>query len=269
AQLKSFSDTYDLVNRRFELGTSDLGALSLAKTDVENSRSAVEAAKDNRDQAARLLATLTGAYPDASASAGGWPSLNRSVKSGLPSALLLVRPDVQAAYRRILAADANVKVAYTDLFPSFSLTASGGRQSSSLRDLANSNFNVWSIAANLSAPIIDGGALRAELGAANARAKQALASYRSTVLNAFREVEDGLGSEVSLKRQEAATASALDAAQKAEDRSLRNFESGLNDILDVLETKRRRFAAEEALINLKNLRFQNRVALALALGKAY
>ncbi|MEP2774578.1 MAG: efflux transporter outer membrane subunit [Luteolibacter sp.] len=268
-RLDSFQSTFDLVDRRFELGTADFGEVSLAKTDMEDARAAIHAQKDSRDQAARQLATLTGSYPDAGKRASEWPSLRKSVSSGIPSTLLEVRPDIYAAYARILASDANVKVAHRDLFPSFTLTASGGQQSSALRDLAKSNFSVWSIASGLSAPIIDGGARRAELGAANARAKQALASYRSTVLNAFREVENALGSELYLKKQEDASASALEAAKKAEERGLRNYDSGLVEILNVLEIKRRRFEAEEKLINLKNLRYQNRVALALALGKAY
>lgn len=268
-QLESFQSTLDLVNRRFELGTADLGGLDLAKTDVENARASINDRKNSRDQAARRLAALAGAYPDASLGADSWPSLRRSVAAGIPSTLLMRRPDIHSAYELILAADSNVKVAHADLFPSFGLTASGGQQSGELKDLANSDFTVWSIAANLTAPILDGGRRRAELGAANARAKQALATYRSTVLNAFREVENGLGSELYLKKQEDATASALASAKSAEDRSLRNYESGLVEILTVLDTKRRRFSAEESLINLRNLRFQNRVALALALGKAY
>lgn len=268
-RLDSFQSTFDLVDRRFELGTADFGEVSLAKTDVENARAEINSRKDSRDQAARELAVLTGSYPDTGKSAMEWPSLRKSVSSGIPSTLLEVRPDIYAAYARILAADSSVKVAHRDLFPRFTLTASSGQQSAELRNLANSDFSVWSIAAGLSAPILDGGARRAELGAANARAKQALASYRSTVLNAFREVENALGSELNLKKQEDAAASALDAARSAEERSLRNFDSGLIEILDVLETKRRRFAAEESLISLKNLRYQNRVALALSLGKAY
>lgn len=268
-RLDSFQSTFDLVDRRFERGTADFGEVSLAKTDVENARAEVNGQKDSRDQAARQLATLTGSYPDTAKTAKSWPSLRKSVSSGIPSTLLEARPDIYAAYARILAADANVKVAHRDLFPSFTLTASSGQQSAALRDLADSNFSVWSIAAGLSAPIWDGGSLRAELGAANARAKQALASYRSTVLNAFREVENALGSERYLRKQVEATAAALDAAKKAEERSQRNYDSGLVEILDLLETKRRRFAAEESLINLTNLRYQNRVALALALGKAY
>ena len=89
------------------------------------------------------------------------------------------------------------------------------------------------------------------------------------MLNAFREVENALGTEGYLRKQEEATARALGAARSAEGQALRNYESGLVEILTLLEAKRRRFDTEENLIVLKNLRFQNRVALALALGKAH
>jgi outer membrane protein TolC len=236
---------------------------------VENARAEINARLNARDQAARQLSVLTGSYPDAGKSVSQWPSMKNAVAAGIPSTLLELRPDIFAAYMRIVAADLDTQVAHRDLFPQFALTASGGQQSSTLRDLANSDFTVWLIAANLSAPLIDGGRRRAELGAANARAKQALANYRSTVLNAFREVENALGSELYLRKQVEATASALEAARSAEDQTLRNYETGLVEILTVLDAKRRRFSAEESLINLRNLRYQNRVALALALGKAY
>lgn len=268
-RLSSFKKSFELVNRRFETGTSDLSALDLARTDIETSRSQVALRKDQRDQAARRLASLTGAYPDASLSASHWPALSRSIPANLPSSLLRQRPDIDAAYQRIRAADSRVTVAHRDLFPSFALTAGYGTQSSTLKDLANSNFNAWSLLGNLSAPLIDGGARRAELGASNARANQALANYQSTVLNAFREVENALGSERYLAQQFTATTSALKAATSAEESAQRNFDSGLISILDYLQIQRRTFSTEEALINIRAQRYQNRVALALALGKAF
>lgn len=268
-QFESFKSTFQLVDRRFELGTSTLGDLQLARTDVENARGEINERKNRRDQAARGLAVLTGEYPDADARALEWPELRRGVAAGIPSTVLLRRPDIFAAYARIRAADADVQVAYADLFPSFRLTASGGQQSGTLKGLADTDFTVWSIAGNLVAPLIDGGRRRADLGAANARAKRALADYRGIVLQAFREVEDALGSEFYLRKQVAATRDALAAARKAEDTTLRNYEAGLVEILTVLDATRRRFAAQERLINLQNLRYQNRVSLALALGKAY
>lgn len=266
-RLSSFQKTLQLVERRFELGTGGLGDLDLARTDVENTQAQLAGRIDSRDQAARQLAVLTGSYPDTSSSAGKWPELGLGIKAGIPSELLMNRPDIDAAYQRIRAADSRVKVAHRDLYPRFSLTASGGYQSSTLKNFTDADFSVWSIAGNLTAPLIDGGQRRAELGAANARAKEALANYQSTVLNAFREVENALGSEKYLLNQQQATSRALAAAQSAEEQVLRNYESGLVEVLALLVTQRRSFATEESLIDIRRLRYKNRVALALALGK--
>lgn len=266
-RLASFEKTVALVNRRFEAGTGNLSDLDLAKTDVENTRAQVDQRKNARDQAARQLAVLMGSYPNTKASAKSYPALKRSVPAGVPASVMLSRPDIDAAYQRIRAADSRVTIAHRDLYPRFSLTASSGQQSNLLKDLANSNFNVWSIAGNLIGPITDGGNRRSELGAANARAKQALASYQSVVLSAFQEVENALGSEYYLKRQQASFKNALEAAKSAESRTQRNYETGLVEILTLLDAQRRSFSTEESLINTEALRFQNRVSLALALGK--
>jgi len=266
--LASFESTLGRVDRRFERGLTGLGDVDLARTDVENTRALLESRRDQRDQAARRLATLVGVYPNASRRAVDFPSLARSISAGVPSTILMKRPDIDAAYQRIRAADARVQVAHADLYPRFSLTTSGGRQSTSLSDLARSNFNVWSFGANVAAPLFDGGLRRSERDAASARARQAFANYRSIVLNALREVEDALGSERYLAAQEAATERALKAAQNAERTFARNYESGLLGLLGLLETQRRSFNTEESLINIRALRYQNRVSLALALGKA-
>ena len=270
SRLNSFKKTYQLVSRRFQAGTGNLGDMDLAKTDVDNTRAQVEQLKDAYDQAARQLRALAGAYPDRQV--GGrfsqWPSLSRGVSAGVPSDLLMRRPDVDAAYQRILAADAQVKVAHRDLFPRFNLTSSGGRQSSVLGRLTDPSFNVWSVAGAVTQPLFDAGSRRAELGAANARARQAYAAYQSTCINAFREVENALGSEYYLKRQESAIRQALASARRAEERVQRSYERGLVEILTLLDAQRRSFNTEESLINTRALRYQNRVTLALALGKA-
>lgn len=266
-RLSSFEKTVSLVNRRFEAGTGNLSDLDLARTDVENTRAQVEQRKNSRDQAARQLAALTGSYPNAKRSANSWPSLRRSVPAGVPSTVMMKRPDIHSAYERIRAADSRVTVAHRDLYPRFPLTASAGQQSNILKKLADTNFNVWSLAGNLTAPLIDGGSRRSELGAANARAKQALANYHSTVLSAFQEVENAIGSEYYLKSQQLSYQSALKAAKSAESRIQSNYENGLVEILTLLDAQRRSFSTEESLINTEALRFQNRVSLALALGK--
>ena len=266
-RLNSFHKTYDLVNRRFEAGTGSLGDLDLSRTDVERTKAEVSQRKDTRDQAARQLRVITGSYPNAGARAYNWPSLRRSVPAGIPSAVLMNRPDIDAAYQRIRAADSRVKVAHRDLYPSFNLTGSGGRQSSIFSDLLESNFRTWTLAGGITAPILDGGNRRAELGAANARAKEALANYESIVLAAFQEVENALGSEYYLKQQEISYKEALKAAKSAEASVRRSYEGGTVEILTLLDTQRRAFDTEELLINVQAQRYQNRVSLALALGK--
>ena len=190
-----------------------------------------------------------------------------SVPPGVPSDVLLQRPDIDAAYQRLRAADSRIKVAHADLFPSFPLTASGGASSNVLTSLASSSFDSWSLLASFSAPIFDAGQRRAERGAAGKRAEQALAAYQSTVLTAFKEVEDALGSERLLRQQESARLKALDAARSAETRSRRDYEAGISDLLTLLEAQRRVFSTEDQTISIHRLRLQNRVALALALGK--
>ncbi|MEN8773897.1 MAG: efflux transporter outer membrane subunit [Akkermansiaceae bacterium] len=268
-RLNSLKSTHRLVDARFERGTGTLAEVSLAKTDVENARARLAELTNARHQASRLLGSITGGYPDRSHSAKNWPNLNRKIPAGIPSSLLRSRPDIDAAYQRIRAADSRIKVAHAGLFPTFSLTGNFGRQSADLVDLTSPSVRVWSIVGNLTAPLFQGGTLRAELGAANARGKAAVANYHSAVITALREVEDALGSETFLLQRENTTRSALAAARTAESRTLRSYESGISGILTLLEAQRRAFNTEETLIDIQELRYLNRVTLALALGKAY
>lgn len=266
-RVDSFTDTEKLINRRFELGRASRADIALTLTDLANARADLQATKDTRDQAARRIQILTGGIPTAQLRAQSWPDLDRSVPAGLPSDLLRRRPDLAAAYARILAADARVKVAHADLFPSFSLTVSGGRNSDTLSDLAHSSFNTWSLLGNLSAPLFDAGQRRAELGAAGQRAEQAFQRYQSIVLTALGEVENALGSELFLAREESRRIDALTTARRAARLTLRDYEAGTKDLLNLLEAQRRVFSTEQQTINVHAARLANRVTLALALGK--
>ena len=95
-RITSFEDTYKLVSRRFELGTSRLGDLELARTDLENGRADLRQLEDDRDRAARAVRLLTGAYPDSKLSASSWTSLSRAVATGIPSDVLKKRPDSES-----------------------------------------------------------------------------------------------------------------------------------------------------------------------------
>ncbi len=267
-RVESFATTEKLVQRRFDLGEANSSALNLARTDLQNAKADLEATKDRRDQAARRVQAITGSYPSSQyASALEWPNLTATVAEGLPSELLESRPDVLAAYNRVAAADSRVRSSKMALFPSFRLTASGGRRSSVLEDLSDSAFDSWSALAALSTTLFDAGARRSDIGAAKSRAAQAYYSYQSVVLNALREVENALGSESYLASEETARTAALEAARQSLSRSQRDYETGLTSILSLLETQRRVFNTERQVINLKASRLNNRVSLALALGK--
>ena len=173
-QVDSFSLTEKSVQRRFDLGQSSLAELDLARTDLKNAQANVEASLNFRDQAARQLRVLTGKYPDRQLEANEWPELRHRIPEGLPSDLICRRPDIVSAYQAILAADARVDIAHKDLFPSFSLTASGGRQSSELSELFKNGFDYWSLAGNIIAPIFNAGQLRNELFASGKRARTGL-----------------------------------------------------------------------------------------------
>lgn len=261
--------TERLVLRRFEAGTSSLADLELTRSDYENAKADLENRIDDRDRAVRALKVFMGDYPDQNlAGATNWPELRGTVPAGVPSDILRKRPDIDAAYQRIRATDARIQVAHANLFPSFSLTASAGRSGTKLSDLTSAGSNTASLFAQLTGPIFDAGQLRAELGASGKRAEQALQDYRGVVLIALREVEDALSSESYLAREEASRIAALSAAQRSEKRTKRDYEAGLTDLLNLLEVQRRVFTTEEQTINLHATRLNNRVSLALALGKA-
>lgn len=266
----SLSQTRQLTERRFEAGTLSLTELEVARTDAANALADIEPLLEERDQVARQLKALMGDYPDAKmAGATQWPSLARTIPAGIPSSLLRSRPDIDAAYQRVRAADSRIKVAHSDLFPSFALSVSGGRSSGDLSDLLTNLSNTWSLGGDILAPLFEAGARRAELGASHARAREAYANYGSAVLTALQEVENALSASNRLRNEEQTREKALTAARGAQSRAQRDFEAGITDLLSLLETQRRAFATEEQIITIRNERFNNRVALALALGKAY
>lgn len=267
-QAESLGKTVALTERRFEAGTASLSDLELARTDAINAKADIQQRLEERDSAARNLKVILGDYPDTTlAGLERWPTLRRSVPAGVPASLLRRRPDLDAAYQRLRAADSRVKVAHADLFPTFSLTAGGGRTSTTLVGLTQPAATTWSVGAGLVAPIFASGALRAELGAANSRAVQAYEDYRGVALVAFREVEDALSAEGRLRLEQQQREAALRAAKSAESRARRDFESGISDLLSLLEIQRRVFETEQQTITVRANRYTNRVALALALGK--
>ncbi len=128
------------------------------------------------------------------------------------------------------------------------------------------NNNIWSLAANLTKPILDGGKIRSQIDRAKAQQEEARYNYVQVALQAFAEVETTLAAENYLTKQETALLASVTEALEAENLAMDDYTAGLADIVTVLESQRRVFDAKRSLIDLQNLRLQNRVDLYLALG---
>lgn len=168
--------------------------------------------------------------------------------SGLPSELLLRRPDLVEAERSLAAANARIAVARAQMFPSISLTAALGSESAALGNLFTSGSGIWSIGLALAQPIFAGGRLVAETEAAKARERQALAAYTKAIQNAFSEVRAALSAQTRARESfDAQSAAAAALAQSLRLARLR-YENGVASQLDVIDAERGLLGAQSARI---------------------
>lgn len=188
------------------------------------------------------------------------------VPAGLPSTVLLDRPDVLAAEHNLMAANANIGAARAQFFPSLSLTASGGLASSSLSSLFTGPALVFSLVPNLVAPLFRGGANRANLEYSEAQTLALVASYERAIQAAFREVADALATRATIDEQLAAQAALVEAATKSFEISQARYQAGVDTFLTTLVSQRALYAAEGSLIAARLSAMANRVALYRALG---
>jgi multidrug efflux system outer membrane protein len=188
------------------------------------------------------------------------------VAPGLPSDLLLRRPDIVAAEADLIAANANLTAARAALFPSISLTAGGGLSSDTLIGLLRDAALGVSIGAGLSQTIFDAGARQAQSEAAAAAELETLANYRSTVISAFADVEIALGNIANLAEQEVYEIEQTTQAQRAFEIVSARYREGVADYLALLDAQRTLYQATDSLGQIKLARLQAVVALYQALG---
>lgn len=171
-----------------------------------------------------------------------------AVPAGLPSDLLLRRPDLVEAEQRLVAANARVAVARSAFFPSIRLTGLLGSESAELGDLFTGPAGIWSVAASLAQPIYAGGRLEAQRDAAAARERAALAQYGGAVRNAFREVRQALSAQSRARESFDAQATRVEALQDTLRLARLRYASGIASQLDVLDAERGLLAAQTARI---------------------
>ena len=189
------------------------------------------------------------------------------VPAGLPSDLLLRRPDIRAAEQQLIGANANIGAARANFFPRISLTGSLGRVSGDLDGLFGSGGSkAWSFGPSITLPIFDMGRNQANLDAARAGREIAVAQYEKSIQSAFREVADALAGRATLADQ----LSALQAQAAAERDRFRladlRYRNGIANYLDLLDAQRSLFAIEQSLAQVRLAQRANEVQLYKALG---
>ncbi|MCL1889848.1 MAG: efflux transporter outer membrane subunit [Desulfovibrionaceae bacterium] len=190
----------------------------------------------------------------------------QDLPEGLPSWLLERRPDILQAEHSLKSANANIGAARASFFPSISLTASLGMISADLDTLFDSNSRAWSFTPQIALPIFSGGRQVAGLEAANLQRDMAVASYEKTIQSAFREVADTLAQRSTINEQLEATRSLRDAARQSYDISNVRYKNGVDSFMNVLDTQRLLFSAQQAYINSELQREINTINLYKALG---
>ena len=259
---------YQLAKQRFDVGASSALDLRLNETLVLAARVALVTLTRQRAQALNGLALLTGKpaidLPPAQAlSALG---IVAELPAGLPSDLLTRRPDIRAAEKRLMAANANIGAARAAFFPRISLTTGIGTASNALSGLFEPGSRTWSFAPQLLLPIFDAGRNSGNLDLAEVRKNLAIADYEKTIQIAFREVADALVARALLDQQiDAQLATQLAQADRLRLADQR-YQNGVSSILDVLDAQRDLFAAELSLVQTRLLRLTNAIDLYRSLG---
>jgi outer membrane protein, multidrug efflux system len=185
---------------------------------------------------------------------------------GLPSDLLLQRPDIVAAEETLRAARANIGAARAAFFPTISLTGSAGLASSALGDLFDGDALAWSFGPALSLPIFDWGGREAQLDLTQALEVEDVATYDLTVQNAFREVSDALAGRRWLLEQVETLERAVVAQEEIARIARSRYREGVADYLEVLDAERNLFSAQQSLLATRRAYHQNAVTLYAALG---
>jgi len=266
--LATREQSLSLTRQRFDGGVAGELDLRSAESSLQAARAALAQAQRQRALDENALALLVGGPlpADLPAPTGDLADFEplAELPTGLPSEVLMRRPDIRQAEFALAAADANIDAARAAFWPRITLTGSVGTASGALSDLFK--HSAWSFAPSLVQPIFDAGRNRANLGGARASRDIALAQYEKAIQTAFREVADGLAGRTTLDLQRAALAAQVDAETRRLDAAEQRYTAGVSSALDRLDAQRSLFAAQQSLVQVQSQRAQSLVTLYRALG---
>jgi NodT family efflux transporter outer membrane factor (OMF) lipoprotein len=189
-----------------------------------------------------------------------------AIPVGVPSELLERRPDIAAAERRVAAANAQIGVAVAAFYPTITLNASSGFESSSLSQWFTAASHFWSVGPGISQTVFDGGLRHAQTDAARAAYDATVGTYRQTVLAAFQGVEDNLAALRILEEENGVQDDAVKAAQKSVDLTTNQYKAGTVSYLSVITVQTIALTDEITAIQIRGRRMAAGVLLVQALG---
>jgi NodT family efflux transporter outer membrane factor (OMF) lipoprotein len=265
--VKGFEQALELTTNRFNQGIASGVDVEQARTQLETARAQAIDLEAQRAQFEHAIATLIG-KPPAELTLAPAPIIGEppEIPVAVPSQLLERRPDIAAAERLVAAANAQIGVAKAAYFPTISLSAIGGFQSSALSSLLSWPSRFWSIGPSFSEILFDAGRRKAVAAQAEAAYDATVATYRQNVLTAFQDVEDNLSALRILSEEEEQQNTAVESAQRSLDLSLARYRGGVAIYTEVITAQNALLADQRTGIGIQARRMTASVLLVKALG---
>jgi len=267
--LENQQSAYDLIRSRYDAGISSALDLYQARTSVDAARVDIARYTTFVAQDENALNLVVGSAVPADllpAALSETLTALKELQPGLPSDVLLSRPDILQAEHLLKGANANIGAARAAFFPRITLVSSVGFGSEDLSGLFKSGSFGWKVAPQISVPIFQGGANVANLQAAEVDRDIAVAQYEKAIQTAFREVADALAQHGTIDEQLEAQQSLTDATAESYRLSSARYEKGVDSYLNVLDSQRSMYGAQQNLITVRLSRLNNLVTLYKVLG---
>lgn len=268
ATLDAQQSSYELIKQTRDAGMASDLELNQAKSQVETARGDIARFSGQVELDENAINLLVGSpvaadlLPDALATHERLPELS----SGMPSEVLLRRPDILMAEHQLRAAYANIGAARAAYFPRIALTGGIGLMSSDLTELFTSGAKTWNFAPQVALPLFDGGARKSTLKVSEVDRDVSIAEYEKAIQTAFREVSDSLILRARLLEQENAQEALVQSLDDTYRLSDARYKAGMDSYLSVLVAQRSLYGAQQGLISLRLARLSNRVTLYKVLG---
>jgi NodT family efflux transporter outer membrane factor (OMF) lipoprotein len=265
--VKSYRDYLTLTQNRYKAGVASGGDVALAQTQLDTTRAQLIDLGVARAQFEHAIAVLAGKPPaEVTVPAAILKIPPPAVPIGVPSALLERRPDIAAAERTMAATNEQIGIAVAAYYPTLTLSAAGGFESTDIAKWFSLPSRFWSVGAALPEVLFEGGKRRAEVKMTEAQYDSTVAAYRQAVLTAFQQVEDNLAALRIYAQEAIAVEQAVKAAQDSLKIATYQYKAGTVDYLTVITAQATALADERTAVDLLARRLTSSVLLIQALG---